>query len=431
MKHKLLLAFLTLLCALPSSAFEYEYAGTTLQYSIVNEGKGTCYVSKCDYRTTSGTVVIPSSVVYDGVTYTVVSIGRYAFENCHDITSVVIPNTIASIDYCAFTFCTNLTSVTIPNSVTSIGVSAFEYCYKLITVTIPKSVTEIGERAFRSCENLSWITIPNSVTTIGNDAFSGCKLISITIPNSVTYIGFNAFACDRLISVDIPASVTYIGAGAFNSNWGVLKEVNYDTTEPLSLSSANIFNTETYEKATLNIARGGLENARNTEPWSKFKDIRESDFTTEEKTPQMVIVKLPGGNLRLAEEHAGTTVQLMADEGFEFHSATLGDEDVSHLVGEQGHFTVPAVEKPTVLNVVFKQIEKPETAINAASLDDEVCVAVHGKRVCISGKDAGTAVRAYDLRGALLEETTDSDFTLDHSGVIILRVGSATFKFAI
>ena len=146
----------------------------------------------------------------------ITSIGKSAFYDCRNLTSVTIPDSVTSIGYGAFNSCIGLTSVTIPDSVTTIGNSAFYNCTSLTSVTIPNSVTTIGNSAFDDCSSLTSITIPNSVTTIGNYAFFGCtSLTSITIPNSVTSIGDDAFCSCGLTSVTIPDSVTSIGNGAF------------------------------------------------------------------------------------------------------------------------------------------------------------------------------------------------------------------------
>ena len=165
----------------------------------------------------SGEVIIPSTVTYNGTTYSVTSIGYAAFYNCSCLPSVTIPNSVTSIGNSAFEGCSRLTSITIPNSVTSIGNSAFEGC-PLTSVTIGNSVTSIGDRAFAGCPFTS-ITIPNSVTSIGNSAFEGCsRLTSITIGNSVTSIGESTFRhCSSLTSINIPNSVTSIGQQAFSS----------------------------------------------------------------------------------------------------------------------------------------------------------------------------------------------------------------------
>ena len=93
------------------------------------------------WSTTIKTANIPASVTYNSVTYSVTSIGDYAFYDC-----------------------TGLTSVAIPNSVTSIGSSAFEYCSGLTSVTIPNSVTSIGNWAFNGCSGLT----SNACDAIGN-----------------------------------------------------------------------------------------------------------------------------------------------------------------------------------------------------------------------------------------------------------------------
>ncbi len=156
------------------------------------------------WSTTITTANIPASVTYSGTTYSVTSIGNYAFYNCSSLTSVTIGNSVTSIGDWAFRGCSSLTSVTIPNSVTSIEMAAFYGCSGLTSVTIPNSVTSIGDGAFYDCSSLTSVTIPNSVTSIGWGAFSGCSgLTSVTIPNSVTSIGRDAFyGCSSLPVVD-------------------------------------------------------------------------------------------------------------------------------------------------------------------------------------------------------------------------------------
>ena len=150
----------------------------------------------------SGNITIPATIVYNGQTYTVTSIGNRAFANCH-ITSVTIPDSVTSIGNYAFSHCTDLTSVTIPDSVTSIGGYAFGGCSSLTEVTIPDSVTVIDSGTFIECTDLTSVDIPDGVTSIGNGAFSRCSgLTSVDIPDSVTSIGSGAFyRCTGLTSV--------------------------------------------------------------------------------------------------------------------------------------------------------------------------------------------------------------------------------------
>ena len=257
-----LLTALLLALALPQNVKAYDFSavcstGQMLYYNYISgssvtvtyPGNSWDYLYS-GYTKPTGSLEIPSSVTYNGTTYSVTKIGIYAFYYCSGLTSVTIPNTVTSIGGGTFYGCSGLTTVTIPTSVTSIGDYAFQGCGGLTSVTIPTSVTSIGEGAFVSCSGLTSITvesgntvydshgncnaiiktttntliagcmntvIPNSVTSIGNYAFRECGgLTSVTIPNSVTSIGSHAFwSCTGLTSVTIGSSVTSIGNDAF------------------------------------------------------------------------------------------------------------------------------------------------------------------------------------------------------------------------
>ena len=158
----------------------------------------------------SGEVVIPETVTYDGQEYSVTSISPFAFENCENLTSIIIPNSVTTIGFMSFNHCSGLTSVTISNSVTSIDYGTFGSCTGLTSITIPNSVTTIGMNAFYNCSSLTSVYIPNSVTTIEYMSFYGCSgLTSVTIPNSVTSISSNVFGkCSGLTSLSVEAGNT-------------------------------------------------------------------------------------------------------------------------------------------------------------------------------------------------------------------------------
>jgi putative conserved repeat protein len=147
------------------------------------------------------------------------SIGDHAFYGCTSLTSVEIPESVTSIDVAAFGGCSNLTSVKILGTITSIAKSTFIACGKLRDIAIPVSVTSIGDWAFQECSGLADIEIPEKVTSIGNHAFEKCtSLTTIKIPDSVTSIGENAFNdCSSLRHVELPYAIPTISKGAFNN----------------------------------------------------------------------------------------------------------------------------------------------------------------------------------------------------------------------
>lgn len=103
----------------------------------------------------SGRVIIPSSVVCGGKTYTVTSINYSAFLNCTGLTYVYIPNTVKQIKNTAFYGCSALTSIRIPSSMTYIGENAFSYCSSLSYVVFGNTTTSITDDAFAYCQNLT------------------------------------------------------------------------------------------------------------------------------------------------------------------------------------------------------------------------------------------------------------------------------------
>ncbi len=107
--------------------------GVSIYYNWINDNKElavTYLGSSCTAYPNrySGNLVIPESVVYEGNTYSVTSIGNDAFTYCSGLTSVIIPYSVTSIGDNVFEYCRSLSSVNIPNSVTSIGSRAFSYC---------------------------------------------------------------------------------------------------------------------------------------------------------------------------------------------------------------------------------------------------------------------------------------------------------------
>ena len=150
-----------------------------LSYKITSDVEPyTVEVSKVDKNLVN--VNIPDMVVLDGVSYSVTTIGNYAFFDCSSLTSIAIPNSITSIGDYAFAGCNSLTSITIPNSVTSIGDRAFYACFSLTSITIPNGVVSIGDNAFSACFSLTSLTCEASTPpTLGANVFPHISTIAV------------------------------------------------------------------------------------------------------------------------------------------------------------------------------------------------------------------------------------------------------------
>ena len=253
MKKSFLL--LTLLCGV-LSAWAHDVEVDGIFYNLNNTNKTATVTFRGDSYDAyddeyAGDVVIPKAVTYNGITYSVTSLGNECFCGCSDLTSVTIPNSVTSLGESCFNGCYDLISITIPNSVTSLGECCFNDCYNLTSITIPNSVTSLGYRCFWDCSSLTSITIPNSVTSLGDFCFERCDgLTSITIPNSVTSLGTFCFLyCGSLTSITIGNSVTSLGDGCF-IGCSSIERIEVDAANPVYDSRENcnaIIHTSTNE----------------------------------------------------------------------------------------------------------------------------------------------------------------------------------------
>ncbi|MHC5083644.1 MAG: leucine-rich repeat domain-containing protein, partial [Planctomycetota bacterium] len=116
-------------------------------YTWQDNSDGTCTIIR--YTGHGGAIAIPNK--FGGLR--VNTIKELAFSECHNLTSVKIPDTVDTIGKFAFNDCVNLTSVTIPDSVTTIGSYAFKGCVNLTSVVIPSSVKSIGDDVFGGCSS--------------------------------------------------------------------------------------------------------------------------------------------------------------------------------------------------------------------------------------------------------------------------------------
>ena len=220
MKHlRFFISALLLLCS------TMAYSSVLIDGIYYSLGTSTAAVVSGDTKYT-GNVVIPEVVTYEGVDYTVTSIGQSAFYQCRGLESVVIPNSVITISFGAFQACSNLESVTIGNGLLGCYNSAFKGCENLsevhinsldnwfninfndalanplyyarkmylngelvTSIVVPDNITEIKPYLFEKYQLTGELVIPYGVTKIGKKAFAyGQSLASITISKTVLEI---------------------------------------------------------------------------------------------------------------------------------------------------------------------------------------------------------------------------------------------------
>lgn len=304
-------------------------------------------------------IVIPSTITYNNVEYTVTAIGDKAFydsENSVLMSSITIPSTVTSIGELAFYKCTNLTSIIIPSSVTTIGSSAFSNCSGLTSITIPNSITSIGVGAF---DETPWYSnMPDGMVYAGKVAYKYKGTMpnntNIEIEEGTGSISPYAFlSCSGLTSLKIPNSVTNIGDYAFYGCSG-LNSVNIKSVNPVSIYS-NTFSNST--NATLYVPYGCKASYEAANYWKDFKEIVEnntvnvgsSGFATYCSPNALNFSDVSAIKAYIASGFNPTTGTLVLTRVTE---VTAGEG--LYIVGEEGSYEIPE----TTTNMFYSSLLK-------------------------------------------------------------------------
>ena len=284
-------------------------------------------------------------------------IGKMCFSSCA-LTSVNLPSTLVKLDTCAlqdnpftsinlknvkfvgrqaFSQCTNLTSVTSNGTLEEIDGAAFTRC-PLTTAYLPENLLTINMNAYFRCTNLNSFTVPTTVTTItgnpcvgatllrafnvvaGSDYFTtydGCLYATsgstvkptpgraegdvpagltalvgvptgwqqsvLRVPEGVTVIANQAAReATSITEVELPSTLVEIRASAFSSITGITKVTCLAIIPP---DSGDYFTDAVYQNATLYVPMRSLERYMNAVGWSKFQHIEGIDTGDDEHQP--------------------------------------------------------------------------------------------------------------------------------------------------
>lgn len=153
------------------------------------------------------------------------------------------------------------------------------------------------------------------------------------------------------------------------------------------------------------------------------------DITEPEPEPVVLAVVLPNGSVNITDaDKRETPLAIVADEGWKISTVTLGGDDITSQLSEEGAYTVPVLTESKALNVVF--VQDTQTAVADLDASEAPKVYAAGGEVRIEGAEPGAEVRVYDLAGRCLMVTTDHVFAAPGRGVRILTVAGRTYKFA-
>lgn len=263
MKKKIFFSVLSMMLAAAPVLHAEDFTKGDFTYKVLSSTDKTCQVTQS--VTNTDTLTVPETVDNNGIQYTVVSIGKAAFDGATSMAVLNLPSTLLSIDNGAFFKCSKLRHV-YTKAVTPPDIEASPFAtttYTNATLYVPDGTWfpyQLNWRRFYKIQEAGAYTekidginylmvsptshyaavagtspkysgdvvIPSkvisrgqeyTVVSIGGSAFSGCSdLTSIQLPDSLLAIVQSGFQkCKRLKTVVMPPTMRVLSQGAFNS----------------------------------------------------------------------------------------------------------------------------------------------------------------------------------------------------------------------
>ena len=209
-----------------------------------------------------GNIIIPDTIIYNGVKYPVTRIIDEAFKNCNSITSVVIPHTVETIGQSAFSGCTSLHTLTIGTGVKRMAtymqysswtsVSILSNCTSLDTiyynadscymgymfgggaigqhtaVVIGDNVKYIPASMFRNLypnlmpHSIESVVVGSSVSNIAGSAFRDCSDLKTVTFRSQNPPFLGGYAFDGVNTDSVTCYVPCGRTSAYYNQWSTL-----------------------------------------------------------------------------------------------------------------------------------------------------------------------------------------------------------------
>lgn len=354
-----------LLSFFPTSAYAFYVDGIGYTKYSAN----TVSVESWDYDNDSQVVIIPETVVYNGVEYTVVAIEAGFKTNAKEL---YIPKSVTKIltkeqgvyggyvhSYGYFYESSNLESVSVdsenPVFCSEDGVLFFRDLSSILyypekkrndRYEIPEGVVEIFDRAFEDNEYIKSVKIPNTVKFINMSAFFGCENLSeVEWSSKIEIIATDAFQDTRISTAILPRTLKVIGDDALSS-YDVLTVYCYGET-PASImrykGREQPFSEDTLEKGILYVPKDAKNAYMRAEAWREFHVIEEFDVpsddpTAEEKDCTITYLNIDGNSMTESKITLSLPVPEVV-EGYTFDKWVVLEGDLKAGIRIQATYT--------------------------------------------------------------------------------------------
>ena len=170
-----------------SEAATYSINSGNLSFDLFNENMGAYVMGPTNSAVLN--VVVPATVTYGGLTYDVLGIRPEAFIASSSLMFLDLSAFSGYIGMSAFQNCINLSSVILSTGIHEINMYAFMGCTSLTTVEFPEGSMQcrIENSAFRDCTNLSSLILPDGGCVLRNLFIQNTAITSLKIPKQSTF----------------------------------------------------------------------------------------------------------------------------------------------------------------------------------------------------------------------------------------------------
>lgn len=380
---KIILLLICLSNSINSIAYDFEVDG--IRYNKLSDSEVEVTFNP---KKKSGLLNLPSKVTYNGIEYSVISIGAHSFYECFDLVGpLVIPNSITSIKVAAFGCCSGLTgSLTIPDQVKYIGASVFYGCSGFDgTLTIPNSVTSIGSNAFEGCRGFStFISKIENPFSIDDSVFGSISSNAVLIvPNGtknkyLKYSGWTKnfkeiieegnYTQTYLLSIKATGngSASYNGISiknntqSFTVNEGISATISFTPDTGYRIKSVKLNNTDVTSSVSNN--QYTISNiTANTTLEVEFEAMPITTYTLSITASGSGSASYNGTSVRsktstfTVNEGTKVSISLTPDNGYRIKSVKENDTNVTSYVSN-GTYTINSISRNTTIEVEFEAI---------------------------------------------------------------------------
>ena len=196
--------------AVPASASATPFEVDGFFYEITGTNTVKVMPNHKDNPNTNGykgDLVVPASITYNGKEYKVTAIGKEAFRNCYNVTTITLPKTIERIDSFGMSNCCSMKNFVLPGNVKVLETGALQ-SNRFVTFEAENGLDSIGTEAISHLGNLTSMKLPASVKSIAPGSLHySHKLEAITIDENNPYwksVDGVVFSKDGKILLDFP-----------------------------------------------------------------------------------------------------------------------------------------------------------------------------------------------------------------------------------